>query len=184
MKSHRLAITALVLLTAAIVGLLQIASISAQQPMKSPRQAAEMTLNGKKISVDYGAPSVRGRKVFGELVPFNQVWRLGANKATHLTTEANLMFGKVEVPAGTYTLFAIPAETGWKLIINKTTGQWGIPYKPEYEKTELARVEMKVAKTAAPVELMVISLAQAGKGGTLKVDWENTSASIGFTEKK
>jgi hypothetical protein len=181
MKSHRFALTFMLMLAAALVALLQVAPVSAQQ---SPRKAAEMTLNGKKISVDYGAPSVRERKIFGGLVPFNQVWRLGANKATHFTTEANLMFGKVEVPAGTYTLFTIPSESGWKLIINKTTGQWGIPYKPEYEKTELARLDMKVAKTSAPVEMMTISLAPAGKGGTLKVEWENTRATIDFTEKK
>ena len=90
---------------------------------------------------------MRGRKVFGELVPFDQVWRTGANKATAFMTEADLMFGTVVVPAGSYTLFTLPTQTGWKLIINKHTGQWGIPYKPEYEKEELARIDMKVGKT-------------------------------------
>jgi len=157
-------------------------ALFAQQ--QSPRKSAEMVLNGKKISVDYGSPSMRGRKIMGDLVPYGQVWRTGANKATHLTTEADLVIGGVNVPKGTYTLFTVPNASGWKLIINKQTGQWGIPYKPEYEKEELARVDMKVSKLSAPVEAFTISLDKAGAGGVLKMDWENTSASVNFTEKK
>jgi hypothetical protein len=157
-------------------------ALFAQQ--QSPRKSAEMALNGKKISVDYGSPSMRGRKIMGDLVPYGQVWRTGANKATHLTTEADLVIGGVNVPKGTYTLFTVPNASGWKLIINKQTGQWGIPYKPEYEKEELARVDMKVSKLSAPVEAFTISLDKAGAGGVLKMDWENTSASVNFTEKK
>jgi hypothetical protein len=159
-------------------------STMAQRQMASPRKSAEMALNGKKISVDYGAPSVRGRKIFGELVPYNRVWRFGANQATHFNTEADLILGNVTVPKGAYTLWVWPTETGWKLIINKQTGIWGTPYKPEYEKTELARVDMKLEKTSAPVELMVISLDKAGQGGALKMEWENTRASVNFVEKK
>jgi hypothetical protein len=155
-------------------------SVYAQRQMLSPRKSAEITLAGKKISVDYGAPSVRGRKIFGTLVPYNQVWRFGANEATHLKTEADLMFGSVSVPKGTYTLYAWPSENGLKLIINKQTGQWGTQYD---QGQDLARIDMKVEKTKAPVEQMVISLAQAGKGGVLKMDWENTSASVNFTAK-
>ncbi len=172
------------LVAIAITTLIGISIWAAQGQQRSPRQSAEMTLEGKKISVDYGAPSMRGRKVFGELVPFNQIWRMGANKATHITTETDLILGGAAVPAGTYTLFVLPSDGGMKLIINKQTGQWGIPYKPEYEKTELARVDMKVEKTKAPVEQMVISLAPAGKGGVLKLEWENTSASVAFSLKK
>jgi hypothetical protein len=155
-------------------------SVYAQKQMLSPRKSAEMTINGKKISVDYGSPSVRSRKIFGGLVPYDQVWRLGANEATHFKTEADLMFGNVSVPQGTYTLFAWPSEKGWKLIINKQTGQWGTQYN---QGQDLARIDMKVEKTKAQVEQMVISLAQAGKGGVLKMEWENTSASVNFTVK-
>jgi len=146
----------------------------------SPRKAAETMFNGKKISVDYGAPSMRGRKIVGQLVPFDQVWRTGANKATHFTTDADLMIGKVAVPKGAYTLYTLPSEKGWKLIINKQTGQWGTVYD---EKQDLARIDMKVETTKAPVELFTISLAQAGKGGVLKLEWENTVASVSFTGK-
>ncbi len=149
---------------------------------ESPRKSAELVLAGKKISVDYGAPSVRSRKIMGGLVPYDQVWRLGANEATGFKTEANLVIGGLNVPAGSYTLFAVPAATGWKLIINKKTGQWGIPYT--YESTELGRVNMRVTKLTAPVEQMVIKLDKVGAGGALKVEWENTRASVNFAVKK
>ncbi len=150
----------------------------------SPRKTAELVLNGKKISLDYGAPAVRGRKVMGELVPYDKVWRLGANKATHLTTEADLVIGGLNVPAGTYTLFAFPSANGWKLIVNKKTGQWGIPYPPEDEKMELGRVNMKVEQTPALVEQMLLALDKAGSGGVLKMEWENTRVSINLAVKK
>jgi hypothetical protein len=145
----------------------------------SPRKTATATIGGKAVTVDYGAPSVRGRKVMGELVPMGDVWRLGANKATHLTAEGDIMLGKLAVPAGTYTLFALPTASGWKLIVNKKTGQWGVPYKAEYEATELGRVDMKVEKTAALVEQLAISL----DGGLLKVEWENTRATVALKAK-
>lgn len=154
----------------------------AQGPQASPRGLAEMTLNGKKLSVDYGRPSMRGRKIMGGLVPFNEVWRTGANKATHFTTEADLIVGNVSVAKGTYTLYTLPSASGWKLIVNKHTGQWGIPY--DYEKDELARIDMQVEQLAAPVEQFTISLDQAGDGGILKMEWEQTRASVKFAEKK
>ena len=168
------------LLTIALT-LVSACGIMAQQ-YTSPRGSAELILNGKKISVDYGRPSMHGRKIMGGLVPYDQVWRLGANKATHFTTEADLVMGGVTVPKGTYTLFAVPSASGWKLIVNKHTGQWGIPYN--YEKEELARIDAKVEKLPTPLEEFTISLAKDGAGGVLKMEWESTRASVRFTEKK
>ncbi|HEX4947189.1 MAG TPA: DUF2911 domain-containing protein [Blastocatellia bacterium] len=146
----------------------------------SPRGSATMSLNGKKISVDYGRPLMRGRKIMGQLVPYNQVWRTGANEATHFTTEANLMFGNTRVSKGTYTLYTIPSPMGWKLIINKHTGQWGTPYN--YENEELVRLDMQVEPLTTPVEQFTISLEPVGEGGQLKLEWEQTRASIKFIE--
>jgi len=151
-----------------------------QRQQLSPSGTAELEVAGKKVTVEYSRPSVRGRKVFGELVPYDRVWRTGANKATHLTTETDLMFGKVLVPKGTYTLYTWPTATGWKLIINKQTGQWGTVYD---EKQDLARIDMKISKTPAMVEQFTISLDKAGNGGVLKMEWENTSATAEFTAK-
>ena len=153
----------------------------AQQQQASPRGTAEVTIDGKKISVDYGRPYVKGRKIFGGLEAYDKVWRTGANKATHLTTEADLVIGNLTVPKGTYTLFTIPSASGWKLIINKKTGQWGIPYR--YEADELGRVDMKVTTLKTLVEQFTITLTGAKGKGTLKLEWENTSASVDFKVK-
>ncbi|MFN7929674.1 MAG: DUF2911 domain-containing protein [Blastocatellia bacterium] len=154
------------------------------QSFSSPRGTAEMKLNGKKITVDYGRPSMHGRKIMGGLVPYDEIWRTGANRATHFTTDADLTIGEVTVPKGTYTLFTLPSAKEWKLIINKQTGQWGTPYKPEYEKTELARVPMNTESLSAPVEQFTILLEPSGSGGVMKLEWEQTRAAVNFTEKK
>jgi hypothetical protein len=163
----------------ALTMILGAVATNAQKP--SPPKSAEMMLNGKKVMINYSAPSMRGRKIVGELVPYDKVWRTGANEATKLTTEADLMIGNVAVPKGTYTLWTLPTANGWKLIINKQTGQWGTQYD---EKQDLARIDMQVGKTAAPVEQFLITLAPQGKGGVLKLEWENTSAMVNITEKK
>ena len=99
------------------------------------------------------------------------------------TTDADLVIGGVNVPKGKYTLFTVPSATGWKLIVNKVTGQWGIPYKPEYEKEELGRADMKVETLPSAVEMFTISLDKAGSGGVIKMEWEKTRASVNFTAK-
>jgi len=95
---------------------------------------------------------------------------------------ANLTVGGKDVPAGSYTIFTVPNQDKWTLIVNKKTGEWGIPYK--YESDELARADMKVEKTSGPVENFTISFDQAGDACTMHVDWENTRASVAVAEKK
>jgi hypothetical protein len=143
----------------------------------SPRKQAEAKLgNGKTVSVDYGAPSMRGRKIIGELVPYGKIWRTGANEATKFHTDSDLTVGGVKVPAGDYTLYTLPNENGWKLIISKQTGQWGTVYN---ESQDLARIDMKVAKTPSPVEQMEINLVPKHDGDViLHVIWESTDASV------
>lgn len=150
------------------------------QPL-SPKGTTEYLLNAKKIKVVYSRPSIRGRKIMGALVPYNQVWRTGANDATSFTTEADLEIGGVMVPKGSYTLFTLPSEKGWKLIINKQTGQWGTDYD---EKQDLARINMKVDTLATPVEQFTISFVSAKEGATMKLEWETTSATVWLKEKK
>ena len=170
------------LLTAILLSLLAVGAAHAQgQKFDSPRKSTEMTLNGKKISVDYGSPAMHERKIVGGLVPYGKVWRTGANKATHFMTEADLTIGGVAVPKGTYTLYTLPSESGWKLIINKQTEQWGTVYD---QAQDFARIDLKVGKTSAPVDSFTISLVPAGSGGMLKLEWESTSASVMLAEKK
>jgi hypothetical protein len=138
---------------------------AAKKPL-SPPAKAEVSVGAANISIDYSAPSIRQRVIFGGLVPYGQVWRTGANAATTLKTSANLKIGDLMVPAGTYTLYSLPTADGMQLIVNKQTGQWGTVYDA---KQDLGRVPMKVTETSAPLETMVI-------------DFENTMGDMGMTE--
>jgi hypothetical protein len=158
-----------------------IGAVAAQRDRISPHETTELTVNGKKIAVTYGRPSLKGRKVGVELAPFGQVWRTGADEATVLNTEVDLMIGDLAVPKGKYAVFTLPSENGWKLIVNKVADQWGA-FKYD-EKQDLGRVDMKVGKTSAPVEQFTIALAKSGNGGVMKLEWETTSASVSFQVK-
>jgi hypothetical protein len=155
----------------------------------SPRRSTEMGFGPrgqqKKVIVNYGSPAARNRKVMGELVPFDKIWRMGANEATSLTTELPILIGGKEVPAGAYSLFVTPSKDKWVLQINKTTGVWGIPYKPEYDATILTTVDMKVeTTTGAPLDRFMITLDRVGTDNVLVCEWENTKAWVGIAEKK
>jgi hypothetical protein len=142
----------------------------------SPPGTAEVTLKGKKITVEYSRPSLKGRKVGQELAPYGQVWRTGANEATSFTTEIDLNIGGVKVPAGKYTLYSLPSEGTWKLIINKQTGQWGTQYN---EAQDLARIDMKKSSLPQPVEQFTISFDKKGENAAdLNLDWEKTRVSV------
>jgi hypothetical protein len=148
----------------------------------SPAASAECKFSdGKTIKVDYSSPRAKGRKIFGEnsegaLVPYGEVWRTGANEATKFVTDANVTIGGKTLPAGSYTIFTIPKMDKWTLIVNKKTAEWGIPYK--YEADELGRFDMKVSKTSGAVENFTIAFDPAGKNCTMRLEWENTRASI------
>lgn len=147
----------------------------AKKPL-SPPAKAEGTIGGKSVTVNYSAPSRRNRVIMGELVPYGKVWRTGANAATTLKTESDLMIGDLHVPAGTYTLFTIPGEKEWTLIVSKETGQWGTNYDAS---KDLGRVKMTVRQLKDPVETFAIGLKPgSGKTGTLTLTWENTEASV------
>jgi ABC-type oligopeptide transport system substrate-binding subunit len=164
---------------AACLGASSLAGLAQSQtkkPLLSPPAETSQTVDGKTVSIKYSAPSVRGRKIFGGLVPYDKVWRTGANAATTLKTEANLKIGTATVPAGTYTLYTLPSEGTWKLIINKQTGQWGTVYKQDQD---LARVDMKKETLPAPQEVMSITLEPFhGKSSSLHVRWETTDVSV------
>jgi hypothetical protein len=161
-----------------LIGVMAVAQQTPEDKSKrpSPPATAEVTLKNKKITIDYSRPSLKGRKVGQELAPYGKVWRTGANEATALNTEIDLNIGGVKVPAGKYTLYTLPSEGTWKLIINKQTGQWGTKYD---ESQDLARVDMK--KTALPqsVEQFTISFEKKGENAAdLNLDWENTRVSV------
>lgn len=142
----------------------------------SPPATADVTLKGKKITIDYSRPSLKGRKVGQELAPYGKVWRTGANEATTLTTETDLNIGGTKVPAGKYTIYSLPSEGTWKLIISKQTGQWGTEY---HEEQDLARIDMKKSPLSQPVEQFTISFDKKNEStAELNLDWENTRVSV------
>jgi hypothetical protein len=144
------------------------------KPLASPAASASATIGGKSIMIQYNTPSMRGRKIMGDLVPYGQVWRTGANPATSFVTAGNLMIGSLMVPAGSYTLYTLPAAPGtpWKLILNKQTGQWGTVYKQDMD---LGRTPMRHGTMPAPQEMMSISFEHTTANSTeLHIKWETT----------
>ncbi len=163
-----------------ILGASACAQDKASRP--SPPAKAECKLaDGKTLTIDYGSPRTKGRKIFGELVPYGKVWRAGANEATTFVTDTDLTVGGAAVPAGNYTLFAIPEADKWTLIISKTTGEWGTNYSGP--SADLARIEMKSSKLPSSVENFTIAFDQSGSSCTLHMDWETTRASVSIGKK-
>jgi hypothetical protein len=157
-------------------------AVAFSQNRPSPSASATCDLGGgKTVKTDYSSPRMKGRKIYGDLVPFGEVWRTGANEATTFVSSADVVVGGKTVPAGSYTIFTVPGADKWTLIVNKKTGEWGIPYK--YESDELARVDMKVSKLPAPVENFTIAYDKSAGGCTLRIDWETTRASVGISAK-
>ena len=146
----------------------------------SPPDSVRASVAGASIAVRYSRPSMRGRVIFGNVVPWNQVWRTGANQATVFETSADLVIAGAPVPAGKYSLWTLPSPGGWKLIVNRNTGQWGTDYDAQYD---LARLDMKVEPLRQPVEQFTIAIEPSGNGGVLKLEWERTRVSVPVTRK-
>ena len=152
----------------------------------SPPASAQCKFSaGKTITIDYSSPRAKGRKIFGAasekaLVPYGEIWRTGANESTTFVSDTNLTVGGQAVPAGSYTIFTVPKADAWWLVISKKTGEWGTDYPGEKE--DLVRVPMSVSKTSAPVENFTIAFDAAGSKCTLRMEWENTRASVEITK--
>jgi len=182
----RFSIPALLVLAAACLASLQ---ANAQQRRASPHETISTVVDNNRVTVVYGRPYTKNprsgetRKIWGGLVPYDHVWRLGADEATLLITQKPLMIGGTTVPAGAYTLFLLPHEnTATQLIINKQLGQWGLQYS---EKEDLTRVEMKKETLATPVDQFTMAVEKnPSGGGALVLKWETTEYSVPFTVVK
>ena len=168
----------------ALAALLATGVASAQQ---SPKATESVTIAGKAISIKYSAPSVRGRKIFGDggrisSDPNYPVWRAGADSATSLHTDADLDIAGLAVPKGDYTLYVnLKDSDNWELIINKQNGQWGLTYNMGQD---LGRVKMTMSKPAATVESLKYTLtSEGGNKGKLQLAWESHVASVSLTVK-
>lgn len=162
----------------------------------SPPDSVRADVAGAAIAIDYGRPSMRGRKIFGGVVAWDTVWRTGANFATRFSTSADLVVGGKVIPTGTYTLWTLPSQRGWKVIVNKQTlvpcqgeactlasraRMWGTDYSAD---SDLVRVDVKTEPLPQPVEQFVITVAPQGAGGVIRMDWETTRIVIPFTRKQ
>ena len=141
---------------------------------QSPLQELRFSAGGGDALLCYGAPSARGRVVMGELVPFGEPWRLGANEPTTVHLTAASSFGGVPLQAGSYSLYAIPGEDEWELHLNSNYDRWGIPIDAEVRATEVGRFTAMPSPTVEMVETMTFELVD----GTLRLSWENTQIDI------
>src|SRR3954469_11083001 len=163
----------------AMAGLARLSQGQGFSRFSSGSASASVTIAGKKIDIMYYAPQMRGRKIMGGLVPYGEVWCTGANWATTITSDAALDIGTLKVPKGSHTIWTLPNEKEWLLIINNQTGQFHTNYD---ESRDLGRTKMNLKTLPAPVEVFKIDLrADGGNKGTLALIWERTEASIPFT---
>lgn len=140
----------------------------------SPVVIEHTTIGDTYIKVVYGKPFKRNRAIFGELVPYNEVWRTGANEATEITLTSDIEFGGEALKAGTYSLFTIPAEESWTVIVSKQLGQWG-SYSYDDSK-DVFRFEVPVKTKGDVTEGFTIKFA--GDGSALNMAWDRTAVSI------
>jgi len=187
MKTYRVLTGVLAL---AVVAGLGSAQDAPKKAPASPPAETSVAIGGKTVTIKYSAPSVKGRKIFGEapaLQPDSTVWRAGANKATALHTEGDITIGNLNVPAGDYTLYVFLDPKGWQLVVSRQTGQWGINRDGSTsldESKAVGRTPMKMSKPATLVETYKMSLlAGEGKKGMLTLEWENVSASVDIVAK-
>jgi len=135
----------------------------------SVRDTARASIGPATFTIDYGRPLARGRQLLGNIIPYGQVWRTGANAATQFSTSAPITLAGMNVPAGTYTLWTLPRASGTELVVNKQIGQWGTGYDPA---RDLGRARMASETVGAPVEKFTISIVAAGvQRGTLAMEW-------------
>ncbi|HVF72765.1 MAG TPA: DUF2911 domain-containing protein [Chthoniobacterales bacterium] len=157
--------------------------LAQDKPRVSPQDTVNATVDGAKITIVYGRPYTKDpksgekRKIWGGLVPFGKVWRMGANEATILTTDKDITIGGTAVAAGSYSLFLLPEGTGAKLIVNKQTGQWGTKYD---EAQDLARIDLKKEAASKAVDQFTIAV----DGSTLKLSWEDVVYTAAIAAKK
>ena len=168
--------------------LLSASPLLAQEKTRvSPHETIDATVGDAKITIVYGRPYTKDpksgekRKIWGGLVPYSKVWRMGADEATLFTTDKEISIGGTSVAAGTYSLFLLPEEGSAKLIVNKQTGQWGTKYD---QSQDLVRIGLIQAKLDKPVDQFMITVEKTATDGVLKLMWDDTQYSATIAVKK
>lgn len=143
----------------------------------SPQALVEYNQGGIQLSVSYNRPFKKGREIFGALVPYNAVWRTGANEATVFETNKNLLVKNQSLPSGKYSIWTIPNELSWKVIFNKETGQWGVNFNGEANrdpKNDVITVEVPALTHDKEFEQFTVSIEQVGEDFELILLWDKT----------
>lgn len=161
----------------ALLSIPLLASASPEVPQPSPRAKVEQRVGITDFSIEYSSPGVKGRKIWGELVPFDEVWRAGANASTLLTASRDFFVGDTPVPAGTYAVYAIPTKGDWTVILNSNTQAWGT--RGYDTANDVARITVKPTKLAEPRERLTFIFSDAADGGVhLDLEWEKLRVRI------
>ena len=177
-RTHRVALALVVAGLAAAV----LVPAAAQEPARrSPHDTTTGSVDGATLSISYGRPLMRGRKIVGDLVPFGYVWRTGADEATELTTNTDLLFGSYRLKAGKYSLFTKPEQASWSLIINAQTGISGLERDAA---KDLTTSKVTPGTLAAPVEQLTLAIVDTPAGGAIRLTWEKTEVVFPFTVAK
>jgi hypothetical protein len=161
-----------------LVGVVVLAGVSLADRLRaSPHEKVSATVGKANVTIEYGRPFKKGREIFGGLVPYGEVWRTGADEATTLTVDGEVVIGDLKLPPGSYALFTLPTASGWQLIVNKTAKQWGA-FKYDAS-ADLGRTAMTVSALPSPVEQLTLALKPAGdKALTLELSWDKILATV------
>ncbi len=164
----------------AALGVLVAVVPGAGQSRISPHEQTSGVIDGARITVTYGRPSMRGRTIFGTLVPYDRVWCPGADEATVLESDKPIQLGTLKVPAGPHTIWMLPTAGEWTLIVSKEPSGFHTQYHPE---ADLGRVTLRKDRANPPVEQLTFAIApnRSGPGGSLAMTWETTSVWTSLT---
>jgi len=144
----------------------------------SPLDSVQITLGGESAKLCYGRPSARGRTMIGGQDPFGSPWRFGANEPTTLHLPFAATVGSVDVEPGSYSLYAIPAEGSWTIVVNGNVNRWGIPISPTVRSADVGSFVARTTELSEHVETLTFSFESAGSSGTLTFSWERTTLGI------
>ena len=170
----------LVLGCAAIFALVLAVAANAQRARVSPHESVSATIDGAQLSITYGRPYMRGRTIFGELVPYGRVWCPGADEATVLDSTRPLRLGTLDVPAGPHTIWILPTSDAWTLIVSKEPSGFHTRYNAS---ADLGRIELRKRALSSPVEQLTFAIEKnsGAPGGVIAMSWEKTEVSAPFT---
>jgi hypothetical protein len=169
-----------ILLCLAVIGMTFSVNAQIQTPQPSPFSKIEQKVGLTDVTLEYSRPNMRGRAVFGDLIPYGQVWRLGANENTKITFSTDVTVGGTNLKAGTYAMYAVPNEKSWDVMFYTDANNWGTPEKWDESKIA-AKVSIETYSTPMPIETLTLSFDDlSSAGATLGIMWADVYAGVKF----